>query len=107
MDNEGYSLMRKRFTWSNRFNKPKEKVLNREAVAQRCSVKKVLIEIQQNSQENTCARVVFYRAPPVAASVHSKQYQQNMPTVERKLLSFFANLNEKHITDDKNFLATY
>ena len=30
-----------------------------EAVAQRCSVKKVLLEIFQNSQENTCAGVSF------------------------------------------------
>ena len=30
-----------------------------EAVSQRCSVKKVFIEISQNSQENTCARVSF------------------------------------------------
>ena len=29
------------------------------AVVQRCSVKKVLLEISQNSQENTCARVSF------------------------------------------------
>ena len=28
-----------------------------EAVAQTCSVKKVFLEISQNSQENTCARV--------------------------------------------------
>ena len=28
-----------------------------EAAAQRCSVKKVFLEILQNSQENTCARV--------------------------------------------------
>ena len=27
-----------------------------EAVAQRCSVKKVFLEISENSQENTCAR---------------------------------------------------
>ena len=67
-----------------------------EAVAQRCFVKKVLLEISQNSQENTCARASFliknfikeealtqvfscefceiskntfpYRTPPVAAS---------------------------------------
>ena len=32
---------------------------NLEAVAQRCSVKKVFLEISQNSQENTCARVSF------------------------------------------------
>ena len=30
-----------------------------EAVAQRCSVKKVFLEISQNSQENTSARVSF------------------------------------------------
>ena len=30
-----------------------------EAVVQRCSVKKVFLEILQNSQENTCARVSF------------------------------------------------
>ena len=30
-----------------------------EAVAQRCSVEKVFLEISQNSQENTCARVSF------------------------------------------------
>ena len=29
------------------------------AVARRCSVKKVSLEISQNSQENTCARVSF------------------------------------------------
>ena len=61
-----------------------------EAVVRRCSVKKVFLEISQNSQENTCARVSFliktlvqvfscdfceisknsfsYRAPLVAAS---------------------------------------
>ena len=30
-----------------------------EAVVQECSVKKVLLEISQNSQENTCTRVSF------------------------------------------------
>ena len=30
-----------------------------EAVTQRCSVKKVLLEISQNSQKNTSARVSF------------------------------------------------
>ena len=32
---------------------------NIEAVAKRCSLKKVFLEIWQNSQENTCARVSF------------------------------------------------
>ena len=30
-----------------------------ETVARMCSVKKVFLEISQNSQENTCARVSF------------------------------------------------
>ena len=30
-----------------------------EAVALRCSVKKLFLEISQNSQENTCVRVSF------------------------------------------------
>ena len=30
-----------------------------EAVAQMCSVRKVFLDIWQNSQENTCARVSF------------------------------------------------
>ena len=32
---------------------------NEEPVAQRCSMKKVFLEISQNSQGNTCARVLF------------------------------------------------
>ena len=30
-----------------------------EAVVQRCSVKKVFLEISQNSQENTCVKICF------------------------------------------------
>ena len=33
--------------------------LTKEAVARRCSVKMLLVEISQNSQENTCATVSF------------------------------------------------
>ena len=40
--------------WSNVIN-----LVATEAVAQRCSVKKMFLEISQNSQENTCARVSF------------------------------------------------
>ena len=36
-----------------------QKVKNSEAVARRCSLKKVFLEISQNSQENTCVRVSF------------------------------------------------
>ena len=34
-------------------------ILSIKAVVLRCSVKKVFLEISQNSQENTCARVPF------------------------------------------------
>ena len=37
----------------------KQQDFNSEAVVQRCSAKKVFLEISQNSQENTCARVSF------------------------------------------------
>ena len=35
------------------------KIVGTEAITQRCSVKKIFLEISQNSQENTCARVSF------------------------------------------------
>ena len=34
-------------------------IANQKAVAQTCSVKKLLLEISKISQENTCARVSF------------------------------------------------
>ena len=37
-----------------------------EAVVQRCFVKKVFLEISQNSQKNTCARVSFLTKTKVA-----------------------------------------
>ena len=60
------------------------------AVTWRCSIKKVILEISQNSQENVCARFSFliklssckfceisnnkfsYRTPPAASSVTKK-----------------------------------
>ena len=38
------------------------------AVAQNCFVKKVFLEILQNSQENTCVRVSFLRWPITATA---------------------------------------
>ena len=35
--------------------------VNSEAVPRSCSIKKVLLKISQNSQENTCARVSFFK----------------------------------------------
>ena len=54
------------------------RVKSSEAVAKRCSVRKVFIKILQNSQKNTCARAFFliklqaefvYRTPPVVLKV--------------------------------------
>ena len=73
---------------------------HQEAVAQRCSVKKVFLEISQNSQENTCnfnnketltqvfscefceiyKNTFCYRIPPLAVSAH--------PIVYTKCLEF-------------------
>ena len=36
------------------------KLLRTEAVVQRCSLEKVFLEISQDSQDNTCARVSFF-----------------------------------------------
>ena len=36
-----------------------EKLPSLEAVVQKCSIKKVFLEILQSSQKNTCARVSF------------------------------------------------
>ena len=51
-------------TFVNSKKKTKKNVDNgdSEAVAQRCSVKKVFLEISQNSLWNTCARVSFLQA---------------------------------------------
>ena len=40
-----------------------------EAVAQRCSVKKAFLEISQNSQEKTCARVSFSKKLQASATL--------------------------------------
>ena len=47
----------KKLTMSWYYSCPNLKLQKSEAVVQRCSVKKVLLEISQNSQENTCASV--------------------------------------------------
>ena len=62
-------------------NTSRNEVEHTKATVQRCSVKKVFLEISQNSQENTCARAsfliklqaatFFYRTPLVAAFEHT------------------------------------
>ena len=45
-----------------------------EAVIRRCSVKKVLLEISQNSQENTCARDSFLIKTDTLAQLFSCEF---------------------------------
>ena len=51
-----------------------------EAVIRRCSVKKVFLEISQNSQENTCAKVSFliklHASPHSPATLSKKRLLQ-------------------------------
>ena len=58
-----------------------------EAIFRRCSVKKVFLEMSQDSQENNCAREVFnkvpgitffYRTPPVATSAPSRRNETTL-----------------------------
>ena len=44
-----------------------------EAAVQKCSVKKVFLEISQNSQENTCARVSFLIKLQACVQLYSKE----------------------------------
>ena len=46
-----------------------------EAVVQRCSVKKVFLEISQNSHENTCTRVSFFKKIILAQVFSCKFYE--------------------------------
>ena len=59
-----------------------------EAVAQRCSVKKVFFEISQNSQENTCAEVSFLiKLQACYHHIETSQlicYDGNMPATLKK-----------------------
>ena len=75
-------------------------VFTNEAVTQRCSLKKMFLEISQNSQGNTCARVSFliklqasglsYRTPLVAASI-TNVLSKMLTTASKKLIDFPAN----------------
>ena len=55
--------------------------LSEEAVVQRCSVKKQFLKISQNSQENTCARVI------VGKGAHNPTFSRSTPPFQRFPLS--------------------
>ena len=65
-----------------------------EAVAQRCSVKKLFLEISQNSPENACARTSFLiklqdtSGVLVAASERNNFIQSNTANIKKVSLTF-------------------
>ena len=77
-----------------------------EVLARRFSVKKMFLEISQNSQENTCARVpvliklqakisknIFcYRIPPVEASVYFTSSLSNVGNMYSSLANQIAHI---------------
>ena len=49
--------------WSNNLE-------NTEAVVQRCFVKKLVLKISQNSQENTCANLIFSKVAEIILQLY-------------------------------------
>ena len=72
-----------------------------EAVVRRCSVKKVFIEMSENSQENTCARVSFLIKLPARLETLLKKrlWQSRFPVNFEKFLRtpFLQNTPERLI----------
>ena len=71
-------------------------VVATEALVQRCSVKKVFLEISQNSQENTCCTRVSFLL---------KLQPSPPPPPPRLLILGFSNLTPKKIEQCKTYLS--
>ena len=61
-----------------------------EAVAKRCSVKKVFLEISQNSLRNTCARVSFLQALDWKACNFIKKRDPNTQVFSSEICEIFS-----------------
>ena len=59
---------------------------HQEAVVQKCSVKKILLEIPENSQENTCDRVSFLIKLQAATLLKEKLWHRCLPVNFLKFL---------------------
>ena len=66
-----------------------------EAVVRRCSVKKVFLEISQNLQENTCARVNFIKKETLAqvfscefCEISKNTFSSRTPLVTASAMTF-------------------
>ena len=64
-----------------------------EAVVQRCSVKKMLLEISQNSQENTCDRGFFQN------KVAGRNFIKNEPLAQELSFNFCEMFNNTFFTE--------
>ena len=63
-----------------------------EAVAQRCSVRKVFLEISQNSQENTSARVSFAITLQAEKETLAQAFSCDFCEISKNTFSFRAPL---------------
>ena len=74
-----FGLILRTFRWLDRYSSEFNPIIQKiwlkytEAVTQRCSVKKLLLEILQNSRENTCARVSFLIKLQAALQLYQKR----------------------------------
>ena len=69
-----------------------------------CSVKKVFLEILQNSQENTCARVSFLiKLNKNKAHFNWQKYKYQRIFCLNLLPEYFSKLNVKDVADNKLF----
>ena len=73
-----------------------------EAVVQTCSVKKVFLEISQNSQENTCARVSFWKTCRFEARNFTKK-----ETLARVLFCEFCEISKRTFFHRTLLVAPY
>ena len=85
-------------------NFPSKKKINIEAVAQTCSVRKVFLEISQNSRENTCARVsilIKLQAWPKKTFLNRSSHRRC--SVRKGVLRNVAKFTGKHLCQSLYF----
>ena len=74
---------------------------NAEAVAQRCTVEKMFLEISQNSQENTCTKVSFFTK---VVGLRPATLSKRRPRHRYSPVNFVKFLRTTFITEHLRFL---
>ena len=59
-----------------------------EAVARKCSVKKVFLKISQNSRENNCARVSFLKSALLKKKLLHRRFPVNSAKISKNTFSY-------------------